>query len=86
MQSRTRQGAKSPRCWSSYLPLIAFSPRKAAYSLYGFTGTEGADELLVKLGKHTTGKSCLYVKKLKDVDLKILEALAANALAARKTN
>ena len=67
-------------------PLIAFSPRKAAHSLYGFTGTEGADELLVKLGKHTTGKSCLYVKKLKDVDLKILEALAANALAARKTN
>ena len=65
-------------------PVIAFSPRKAAHSLYGFTGTDGADELLAKLGKHTTGKGCLYVKKLKDVDLKVLETLAANAVAAKK--
>lgn len=65
-------------------PVIAFSPRKAAHSLYGFTGTDGADELLARLGKHTTGKGCLYVKKLKDVDLKVLETLAANAVAAKK--
>ena len=67
-------------------PVIAFSPRKAAHSLYGFTGTDGADELLAKLGKHTTGKGCLYVKKMKDVDLKVLETLAANAVAAKKAH
>ena len=67
-------------------PNIAFSPRKAAHSLYGFTGTDGADALLAKLGKHTTGKGCLYIKKLKDVDLTVLEALAANAVAAKKAN
>lgn len=65
-------------------PVIAFSPRKAAISLYGFTGTEGADELLARLGKHTTGKGCLYIKKLKDVDMQVLETLAANGFAARK--
>ncbi len=64
--------------------VVGFSPRKAAHSLYGLTGAEGAGELLAKLGKHTTGKGCLYVKKLKDVDLKIVEALIANAVAAKK--
>lgn len=68
------------------MPVVGFSPRKAAHSLYGFTGTDGADELLAKLGKHTTGKGCLYVKKLKDVDLKVLETLAANAVAAKKAH
>jgi hypothetical protein len=45
-----------------------------------------ADALLAKLGKHTTGKGCLYIKKLKDVDLTVLEALAATAVAAKKGN
>lgn len=65
-------------------PVIAFSPRKGAHSLYGFTGADGADELLAKLGKHKTGKGCLYINRLADVDLKVLEAMAANALAAKK--
>ena len=64
--------------------IVGFSPRKAAHSLYGLTGSDGADELLAKLGKHTTGKGCLYVKKLKDVDLKVVEALIAKAMAAKK--
>jgi hypothetical protein len=64
--------------------IVGFSPRKAAHSLYGLTGSEGAGDLLAKLGKHTTGKGCLYVKKLKDVDLKIVETLITNAMAAKK--
>ena len=46
------------------MPLIGFSPRKAANVLYGAIGFSGAEALLAKLGKHTTGKGCLYIKKL----------------------
>jgi len=65
------------------MPLIAFSPRKPAIVLYGVTGFNGADGLLAKLGKHTTGKGCLYIKKLADVDGKVLETLVIKALAAK---
>jgi hypothetical protein len=50
------------------MPLAGFSPRKAATVLYGVTGFSDAQALLAKLGKHTTGKGCLYIKKLADVD------------------
>jgi len=66
------------------MPLIAFSPRKAATVLYGLIGFGGADALLAKLGKHTTGKGCLYIKKLADVDHHVLEALAVKSLAAKR--
>ena len=59
------------------MPIIGFSPRKAASVLYGAIGFSGADALLAKLGKHTTGKGCLYIKKLSDVDQKVLEAMLA---------
>jgi hypothetical protein len=65
-------------------PLLAFSPRKAANVLYGAIGFAGADALLSKLGPHTTGKGCLYIKKLSDIDLKVLETLLTKALAATK--
>ena len=52
--------------------------------LYGAIGFDGAEKLLAKLGKHTTGKGCLYIKKLSDVDLKVLEAMLAKALAAKR--
>ena len=58
------------------MPLVGFSPRKAATVLYGMAGSSDAEALLAKLGKHTTGKGCLYIKKLADVDQKVLEALA----------
>lgn len=64
--------------------LIGFSPRKAAIVLYGAIGFEGAAELLAQLGRHTTGKGCLYVKKLADVDLKVLEALVKQATEAAR--
>ena len=67
------------------MPLAGFSPRKAATVLYGITGFSGAAVLLAKLGKHTTGKGCLYIKKLADVDHKVLEALVVKSVAARRS-
>jgi hypothetical protein len=66
-------------------PLVGFSPRKAALVLYIVTGFKGAEPLLAKLGKHTTGKSCLYVKRLADVDLTILRKLVDQSVAAVRT-
>ena len=63
------------------MPLISFSPRKAALVLYSLLGNEEAQGLLDKLGKHTTGKGCLYIKKLADVDRKVLETLIGKAVA-----
>jgi hypothetical protein len=67
------------------MPLAGFSPRKAATVLYGITGFRGAEVLLAKLGKHTTGKGCLYTKKLADVDLEVLESLVVKAVAAKRS-
>jgi len=55
--------------------LTGFSPRKGNLSLYVLAGFEGQAELLAKLGKHKTGKGCLYIKKLDDVDINVLESL-----------
>lgn len=49
-------------------PLIGFSPRKAAISLYAFTGLDEHKHLLDHLGKYTMGKACIYIKKLEDID------------------
>lgn len=54
---------------------IAFSPRKQNLTLYVVDGSEAQNELLEKLGKHKTGKGCLYFKRLSDVDEKVLEEL-----------
>jgi|SRR5271165_3504984 len=66
------------------MPLIGFSPRKAASVLYGLIGFAGAEALPAKLGKHTTGKGCLYIKKLADVDKKVLEDLVMKSVAAKQ--
>ena len=66
------------------MPLVGFSPRKAATVLYSMTGHDGSEALLRKLGKHTTGKGCLYIKKLADVDPKVLVALVAKSIAATR--
>jgi hypothetical protein len=65
------------------MPLVGFSPRKAATVLYGVTGLSDSEALLAKLGKHTTGKGCLYIKKLADVDHKVLQALVVRSVAAK---
>ena len=66
------------------MPMIAFSPRKSATVLYSLMGYNGSEALLGKLGKHTTGKGCLYIKKLADVDEQVLKDLIANSLAAKR--
>jgi hypothetical protein len=65
--------------------LIGFSPRKAANVLYGIVGSADAKALLPDLGKHTTGKGCLYIKKLGDVNTAILETLIKRAVAHKRT-
>lgn len=60
---------------------IGFSPRKAELVLYLADGFAGHAALLAKLGKHRTGKSCLYIRKLSDVDRDVLAALIAGSLA-----
>jgi hypothetical protein len=64
------------------MPLIGFSPRKAATVLYNITGFSDSKALLAKLGKYTTGKGCLYIKKLADVDQIVLETLVVKSVAA----
>ena len=66
------------------MPLAGFSPRKGATVLYGLMGSGESEALLAKLGKHTTGKGCLYIKKLADVDQKVLEALVVKSVAAKR--
>jgi hypothetical protein len=54
---------------------LGFSPRKAQLVFYLGIGFRGRDEMLAELGKHSTGKGCLYVKKLADVDMAVLERM-----------
>ena len=56
-------------------PLIAFSPRKQNLTLYIMSGFDKYDDLLAKLGTHSCGKSCLYLKRLDDVHLPTLKKL-----------
>ena len=58
---------------------VAFSPRKGKFALYGLTDFEGADEVLGRLGKHATGKGCLYIKRLTDIDESVLRELISRA-------
>lgn len=55
--------------------LTGFSPRQAALSIYVLPGFARYQELLQRLGKHKAGKACLYVKRLTDIDLAVLEEL-----------
>jgi len=57
-----------------------FSPRKAALTLYIMAGFSGYDSLMAKLGKYKTGKSCLYVKKLDDIDRDVLAELITQSV------
>ncbi len=61
-------------------PLIGFSPRKNDLTVYLMPDLGGQEALLAKLGKHKAGVSCLYLKRLSDVDLPTLEALVDGAL------
>lgn len=60
--------------------LTGFSPRKQSLTLYIMDGFEKYDELLQSLGKYKTGKSCLYVKRLEDVDMQALRQLVEESV------
>lgn len=62
------------------MPIAAFSPRKASLTFYVLNGSPKESELLDRLGKHKTGKCCLYVKRLSDVDEGVLEKLISLSL------
>jgi len=66
--------------------LIGFSPRKDTFALYGLNVFEGYDEMLGELGKHKTGKGCLYVRSLKDVDVAVLKDIMARATKQQREN
>ena len=61
-------------------PLLGFSPRKAEFSLYVIDPTHDNKALLDKLGKYRMGKSCIYFKKLADLNLAILEKLSKESI------
>ena len=62
-------------------PRLAFSPRKAQHVVYLMDGFTGQADLLARLGKASTGVSCLYVKKLADVDTDVLAEMARRSWA-----
>ena len=64
--------------------LAAFAARGSELVVYTEASFEGRDVLLAKLGKHKAGKVCVYVRRLADVDLKILETLVARSVAETK--
>lgn len=61
-------------------PLLGFSPRKAAFSLYVYSDTEKSKKLLTDFGTFKMGKACIYFKKLSDIDLSILEIFCAETI------
>ena len=63
-------------------PVVGFAPRKTHLTLYIMPGFDRLDALLAKLGKHKTGKSCLYIKRLEDVDVKALKAIIDGSVKA----
>lgn len=61
-------------------PLVGFSPRKAAISLYVYSGGAGQEELLKDLGKYKMGKGCIYVKKLSDINQDVLKKIMKSTI------
>lgn len=64
--------------------IAGMSPRKQTLTLYMLGGWEPHIELLAKLGKHSLGKGCLYIKRLEDVNLRVLKSLMAEAVKRAK--
>ena len=66
------------------MPLIGLSPRKQNLTLYLMLGFGGFDAELKKLGSHSTGKGCLYIKRLADIDLAVLKKMIAKSYGNMK--
>lgn len=65
-------------------PLVGFSPRKAKISLYFATGDTKRDEILKTFGKHTSGKACVYINKVADIDVEVLRELIKESITFLK--
>ena len=66
--------------------ITGFSPRKSALSIYIMPGYQDLSDYLDQLGKHKIGKSCLYVNKLSDIDLDVLESIVRHGVGYMKEN
>jgi hypothetical protein len=66
---------RSPAGTTGDWPAAGFSPRKASLTVYLMDGCDNYAKDLAKLGKHTSSVSCLYIRKLADIDMKVLEKL-----------
>jgi len=64
--------------------LLGFASRKADITLYGLNAAPNHEKLLAELGKHKSGKGCLYIRKLSEVDMQVLEKLVAEAASAKQ--
>ena len=64
--------------------LVGFSSRKGDISVYGLNAAPHQEALLKNLGRHKKGKGCLYIRKLSDIDMAVLEKLVAEAATARE--
>jgi hypothetical protein len=64
--------------------LVGFSSRKSDINVYGVSSSPDHAALLSQLGKHKTGKGCLYIRKMSDVDQRVLERLIAGSVAERR--
>jgi hypothetical protein len=62
-------------------PVVGFSARRGPISVYLMAGYDGAEDLLAKLGKHKIGKACLYIHKLAEVQLPVLEQMIERSVA-----
>ncbi len=62
-------------------PLLGFSPRKTQFSLYIYSKTAKSDSLLLDLGKFKMGKSCIYFKKLADINISVVKQLCMETIA-----
>jgi hypothetical protein len=65
-------------------PLIGFSPRKSEFALYLSSAFEKREDMLKKFGKHETAKSCIYIKKIADIDVAVLKKMVAASLKHSK--
>jgi len=65
-------------------PLVGFSPRKAEFALYLSSAFDKREELLKQFGKHKSGKACIYIKKIEDIDVAVLKKMIAASLKHTK--
>lgn len=66
-------------------PLVGFSPRKGKTSLYFATGDPDREALLQKLGKHTSGKACVYINHIADINVEVLKELITQSVEFLRT-